>query len=206
VIPNGGKIRKPNNAGKDSVLSFLGCEKFALFVASGHPPNVHGFLNGIGIDFGFMPHKSRLVLAGSSARYIFEKIEESKYLETFLNRGSRIDFASDELLAQLYSHASAVILPIYEGGGTNIKTAEAFLNSRFVLSTEFAMRGFDQRLSAEKSFRIIETQSQFKNGIKTALEAPLIDREEESSGAYSWDWIRKEYFDLVRSLIEKQRN
>jgi glycosyltransferase involved in cell wall biosynthesis len=203
VVPNGGKVRKPGSSTLRDIQRYLGCEKYALFVASGHPPNVDGFLNGIGLDFGFMPHETRLVLAGSSANYIAQRIEKSKYLETFLNRGSRIDYASDDLLAQLYRNASVVILPIYEGGGTNIKTAEAFLNSRFVLTTSFALRGFDKRLWEEKSFQVVETQSQFRKGIQSALELPAADFVTNLDSPFSWDWIRNEYFDEVRMLIDK---
>ena len=203
VIPNGGKLRKIPTPAKEDIHNYLGAEKYALFVASAHRPNIHGFLHGIGLDFGFMPDKTRLVLVGSSAKYIYDRINNSKYQKTFLNKGSRIDYASDKLLAQLYSSASVVILPIYEGGGTNIKTAEAFLNSQSILTTSYALRGYDQRLWTGKSFHIIETRSQFKKGIIANLETTSSKPVTDEVNAFSWEWIRIEYFDIVQKVFQK---
>jgi hypothetical protein len=40
--------------------------------------------------------------------------------------------------------SSGVVLPIWEGGGSNLKTAQALLSNKCVVGSEFSFRGFEQ--------------------------------------------------------------
>ena len=207
VVPNGAFLRTNDNH-KGDIFSYLGCTRYVLFVASGHPPNFIGFLKGIGKDFGFMPPDTRIVIVGSSARYISDEILNSKFAETFLIKGSAINYASDDLLAALYEHATAVILPIFEGGGTNIKTAEAFLNSRLVISSSFALRGFDLTYWGTTKLRLANNQLEFKEAILGVLTDPIVTDEKVKTSkmdAYSWDWIRLHYGPTLDNFLNKMR-
>ena len=202
VIPNGAFIRRNSKYRLPEIQELLGCQKFVLFVASGHPPNVDGFLNGIGLDFGFLKDKSRIVIVGSSGRYISELVKDTKYQETFLNKASVLGFINDDLLSALYGFASAIVLPIFKGGGTNIKTAEAFLNSNLILATEFSLRGFDNRLTSQSSFKILDNEAEFKLEINEALALENVKQKNENSQAFTWDWINESYENELLIMME----
>jgi len=204
VIPNGAFIRRSSKYRLTEIQELLGCHKFVLFVASGHPPNVDGFLNGIGLDFGFLKDKSKIVIVGSSGRYISESVRDTKYQETFMNKASVLGFINDDLLSALYGFASAIILPIFKGGGTNIKTAEAFLNSNLILATEFSLRGFDNRLTSQSSFKILDNESEFKFEINKALSLESVRRKNENSQAFTWDWINDCYENELLIMMENE--
>jgi hypothetical protein len=195
VVPNGGH-KRISNGKKADLLQFLGCKKFILYVASGHPPNVHGFLEGIGTDFGFMKPDTKLVIVGSSVKYILERIINSPFEETFLKYGGAIDYANDDLLADLYAHSNGVILPIYEGGGTNIKTAEAFLNAKNIITTKYALRGFNTEYWKDRSYSIVKTREDFKHEILNLFRESNFNTNSTlgiQDECYSWNWITNHY-------------
>jgi hypothetical protein len=172
-IPNGGYIRNKPKSSKEKVLNFLGCSSYSLFVASGHPPNINGFLEGIGIDFGFIPQDSRLVLVGSSVVPIEAQITGTKFHETFLKKGSSIPEASDELLDNLYAYSNSIVLPIFSGSGTSIKSAEALLSNKHLIASKFAFRGITLNDALESQIDFCESQVEFKSAISQSLVSPL---------------------------------
>lgn len=172
-IPNGGYIRETPRLSKEKILDFLGCKSFSLFVASGHPPNIGGFLQGIGIDFGFIPQGSRLVLVGSSVGPIEAKILGTKFHETFLKKCLAIPDASDELLDNLYAYANSIVLPIFGGSGTSIKSVEALLSNQQLISSRFAFRGIDLDATLESRIDFCSSQDDFRGAISRSLLAPL---------------------------------
>jgi hypothetical protein len=208
-VPNGGHSRKPPTDSENSILTYLGCESYSLFVASGHPPNIDGFLNGIGPDFGFVPLSSRIVLVGSATGPIQEKIVGTKFHETFLKNGSAIIEASDQLLDNLYAYASNVVLPIFKGSGTSIKSIEALLTGKKLIATEYAFRGIDVSQSSENQITFCETQYDFKAAISKSLLGPRVSF--ETSGCsleLEWSKIRAQAtndFKKIFGISEKNQ-
>ena len=47
-------------------------------------------------------------------------------------------------MASLLSIADIIILPITEGGGTNLKTAEAIFSGKNIIASNFSFRGYDE--------------------------------------------------------------
>lgn len=192
-LPNGGYSRKAPTDSENSLLKYLGCKSFSLFVASGHPPNIDGFLQGVGTDFGFIPSNSRLVLVGSATGPIQEKIVGTKFHETYLKNGSAIIEASDQLLDNLYSFASSVILPIFQGSGTSIKSIEALLSGRKLVATKYAFRGIDVSGDLENQITFCEKQHDFKMAISKSLLAPRVSfKTSGSSLALEWSRIKSQ--------------
>lgn len=117
-------------------------KQFALFVGSEHPPNITGFCDYAVNYAHLIPADAVIVVVGYCCTRIKEILQQklsSQLFKKFLFFG-RI---SDEHLASLYRLASCILLPILEGGGSNIKTAEALVNGKKILATHFAFRGFE---------------------------------------------------------------
>jgi hypothetical protein len=60
------------------------------------------------------------------------------------------------------------LLPIKDGGGTNLKTAEAIVSGHRIVATPTAFRGFDKYRDA-KGVTIATTRQGFVGGIRQAL-------------------------------------
>lgn len=146
----------------------------ALFVASGHPPNANGFLELTAPDLGFLSPAERIVVVGGVAG----QIERDPRFQ----RGAGVNNGRIELLgvqdagtlSALIALADVVILPILEGGGTNIKTAEALYNRKQIVATPFAFRGYEH-FRHWPSVQLADNAADFRRLLVEALRSERRD-------------------------------
>lgn len=112
-----------------------------VFVGSWHPPNINGLKQLVEA----MPTN---IPSASFALWVLGNVGNGlKAIPGFdVNRYPWLHLmgpveARDIDAAIL--HASGVVLPIWEGGGSNLKTAQALLSGKCVLGSEFSFRGFE---------------------------------------------------------------
>lgn len=112
-----------------------------VFVGSWHPPN----MNGLRDLLAAMPNPTRdsnfrLWVLGSAGNGLQAmpgfRAEDYPWL--------RITgpVASEDIESAILN-SSGVVLPIWEGGGSNLKTAQALLSGKCVVGSEFSFRGFE---------------------------------------------------------------
>ncbi len=121
----------------------LQARRVALFIGSAHPPNVDGFIRALGDALGAVPPDCKIVVAGSVCHGLSEHYHRAGFAA--LNR-ARLELAGqldDDDLAALKSLATVFLLPIFEGGGSNIKTAEALYSGKPIIATSTSMRGYE---------------------------------------------------------------
>lgn len=177
--------------------------KFATFVGSAHPPNWHGFLAMIGESVGFMPPDSRIMLAGSISDYFRDVFTDlTPEHTTFWNRVIAAGRLSDERLTGLINDSEVLLLPITEGGGSNLKTAEAILSGKKIVATSYAFRSFEQYLSLPNLF-ITDDPTEFKQATIKALDAPYTPRTEaqkELAEQVQWRYCLKLMLEGAKAL------
>lgn len=144
--------------------------KFALYCASGHPPNVTGFFDIFGGGFGSLTPDQRLIIAGGAGNAIAgdQRVHESAKLA---ERVTIAGIVTKEILCGLIDTAHCVILPLTQGGGTNLKTAEALWSGKYVLATTVAMRGFENFISSPGVF-VEDEPSKFKRKLREIMSMP----------------------------------
>lgn len=187
----------------DKEFSSLGVSKTALFVGSAHPPNWIGFFDMVGKGLGFMPRDSRLVIAGSICDY-FEKAITPASLNvqdaTFWLRAYSAGRLSEDRLSSLIKTADVIILPITEGGGSNLKTAEAIIADKKVVATEHALRSFEW-FKDFPNLWIPKTRQEFNESIVEALNAKKVERTlAQKKKAEEVRWSHR-----LSGLVEKAR-
>lgn len=159
-------------------FSRLGIEQIILFVGSAHPPNWTGFLQIIGKGLGFIPYNTRMVLAGSISDYFVReiKIGKSNILDsTFWLRASSAGRLKEESLGALINISDVIILPITEGGGSNLKTAEAIVSGKKVVTTSHALRSFEWFKDFPNVW-VADDPNTFRKYIVEALRTPFQKR------------------------------
>jgi hypothetical protein len=115
-----------------------------VYVASWHPPNINGLRDLV------MELAKRSDSISSNVLWVFGgvglglqattpgfKQEDYPWLRIMGPVGG--DDIESAILA-----SSGVVLPIWEGGGSNLKTAQALLSKKCVIGSEFSFRGFEQ--------------------------------------------------------------
>jgi hypothetical protein len=141
IAPNGANRRPADDS--ESVARALRNANYALVTGSAHPPNCSGFLNVLGSDFAFVPPDAKVVIAGGMSNLLDSSLPFHQRDSMVRSRTIRMAAPEEPELNCLVNNAGVIILPITEGGGSNIKTAEALLSDRPIIATPTAMRGFD---------------------------------------------------------------
>lgn len=124
-------------------------ERYALFVGSAHIPNRDGFISLVlGEGLQYLPLGKCIAVAGGVSELIYH---DTIYQRRAHSNGLRTHFyprPTDSELSALIENAHVIILPIQDGGGTNLKTAEALLSGKWVVGTENAFRGYERFVKA----------------------------------------------------------
>lgn len=187
LIPNGvaDRHRTKNGLIEFKKLNLEG--KFALFCASGHPPNAHGFFEMFNSGLGSLSPDQRLVVVGGVSGLLLGD-ERFFKIANLAKRTSVIGEVSDDLLAELLFQAHCIILPISQGEGTNLKTAEALWTGCHIVGTPKAFRGFENYMSSSGVW-ISETPKEFRRNLRNAMSSRkniLSDRERRIRRSVLW--------------------
>lgn len=151
-----------------------GIAKKVLFVGAAHPPNWVGFEDMVGYGIGFLPFDARLFMIGGICDYFENNIREeyNPVHLTFWQRVIACGRLSEDRMNALISLADVIVLPITEGGGSNLKTAEAVLANKAVVATSHAFRSFEE-LKSLPNIYIADTKPAFQAAVAKALREPL---------------------------------
>lgn len=186
---------------------YSGGHRFALYCASAHPPNLTGFFNFFGQGLGALSPSDRLVIAGSAGPAIVEAPwfhRAGNLANNCVTPGS----ISEACLSGLLHTAHCIILPLTEGGGTNLKTAEALWAAKHIVGTTVAFRGFEEFMDAP-GVRIANNPADFLAALRdTMLSPPLKLDENEIERRKSVLWSRRlaPLVDHFSSFAEKSLN
>lgn len=168
-----------------------GLSKFAIFVGSAHPPNWFGFLDMVGDRMGFLSKDKKIILAGSIADYFKDNFNDLKPEHiTFWRRVFPAGRLDDDLMTGLIDQSEVIILPITEGGGSNLKTAEAILSGKKIVATSYAFRSFERYLKLPNLY-IADTSEDFRKAINEALVADYTNRtadERQLASEVQWSY------------------
>lgn len=186
---NGVENRSVDDDAIAEANKFSGGRKFALYCASAHPPNMTGFFRYFGQGLGAISPAERLLIAGSAGPAI---INDPRFHKAGNLDASCVSagLVTESCLAGLLYNAHCIILPLSEGGGTNLKTAEALWSGRRIVGTTVAFRGFEEFISSP-GVRIADEPPEFLAALrKTMSEEPLFLEKPEIERRKSVLWNR----------------
>lgn len=181
LAPNGVRDRQSTAAGISEANKITGHRKTALYCASAHPPNIVGFYDLFGRGVGCLSPADRLVVAGSAGASIKA---DSRFNRTpglakaFIDAGE----VTEECLQGLLNTAHLVVLPITQGGGTNLKTAEALWAGHRIVATPVAMRGFESFVGST-GVSVCADPIEFRIAVRNAMTEPPIELSDSERGA-----------------------
>lgn len=157
---------------------------YVVFIGGNYQPNFEGFMEWVQPDLEFLPQGTQIISIGT----IKDRLDRDPRCKNAIARGQLINLGtvSQEVLDQLILHAKAILLPISQGGGTNLKTAEALCSPRKVIATPTAMRGFEKWLDAPGVF-LAKTPASFRATIVQAL-GDLEDTKHARPGVEALQW------------------
>ncbi len=170
--PNGISFRPPKPHVVQKWRPRLPRGPWAFFIGSAHPPNMHGFAEVIGSSLAFLPPNARITLAGGAARHILQHYDKTPLRVLNNGRLYSIDQLDDDDLDAVKSLSRLFILPILQGGGSNIKTAEALFSQKKVIGTKVAFRGFHEYTDMP-GVTVADNAQEFRMSLQEALSAEV---------------------------------
>jgi len=170
----------------DQVDSSHDGRPYVLFVGSGTPPNIEA-LEFMARHIAPAVRGFRLVAVGSG----LEKVAPVLGHPNLQIQG----FVED--LSALYRGASAVIAPIFSGGGMKVKIAEALMHGKLVIASPFAAIGYES--CGEDAVRLARAPSEFASLID-GLSADSYSRAARSS--YESNFSRGSGLQRVGAIVK----
>ncbi len=175
--------------------------KYALFCASAHPPNITGFFDifkkGL---FCIAPNES-LVIAGSAGDAILNDIR-AKHVPRLSAGVINAGVVTDGCMRGLIYNAHCIVLPITQGGGTNLKTAEAIWSGAHVVATPTAMRGYEQFCDSA-GITVTDEPLAFLQAVRRAMDQPRLQIPEDEAAvreAVLWEKTLVDYENFITNL------
>jgi len=182
-------------------LRTRGISSYALFVGSAHPPNLSGFRTMVTTALGYVPRGSAIVVAGGVGDMLQRSLRGDSLADVTAHR--RLVVAgrvSDARLQSMLARAAAVLLPITEGGGSNLKTAKAVISGRPIVGTSIAFRAFEELMSLP-GVTIADDPAAFRAAVARALVAPSLGLERPAvAESVLWENCLSDLVEAVRAL------
>jgi hypothetical protein len=165
---------------------------FALYVASAHPPNFTGWLELLGPALGYIPPGSKLVVAGSVCEHIYQILNNSNYASLNMPKLQLLFELDDSDLSAVKSLADLFLIPLKTGFGTNLKTAEALISKKTVVSSVKGMRGYEEFKSLPQVTVSDEKEilhGAIRRGLspESAMKIPTEKRNQPDPVKLAWD-------------------
>lgn len=203
VAPNGVSPWRVSSVGVRDAAAIITGYRYALYCASAHPPNMTGFFNMFGGGFGSLKPDEKMVIAGGAGKAIVDDIrlhQSAKLAEKVVVAG----MVSKACLNGLLEGAQCIVLPLTQGGGTNLKTAEALWSGKHIVATSVAMRGFEEFIGS-KGVRIADNACDFKRALRWAMEEPelsLTSEERVARQSVLWAACMNPLINFINSIPE----
>jgi Glycosyl transferases group 1 len=161
-----------------------------VFVGSAHIPNSQGFSDLVSDRVGFLPPNAHVYVAGGVCDLLQQGLTARRIQDViFDKRISLLGKLSNDQLAGLLNAAHIILLPITQGGGSNLKTAEAILSGKKIVATTKALRSFDE-YTTSPLIAIGDNSITFKEAILRQLIAPevmLTSHQKKIAERVTWD-------------------
>jgi glycosyltransferase involved in cell wall biosynthesis len=190
VVPNGTDrpVKSSMHRSIDSLRVFEG-RPYLMTVGSAHPPNIDGICSYIIRDGVFCtPPAKCIAICGGVAAAIRTHPEFQRYHAA---NSCRVEFfgnISDSDLAVIKQCCHGVLLPISDGGGSNLKTAEALTLGKWVIATSISLRGFEAY--ANDGVIVANNPVEFRHAMRQVLQRPpavISDGARLARDALYWD-------------------
>lgn len=182
-------------------------DRIALFVGSAYPFNVDGFWTVFERSLAFLAPDEKILVVGGISGLLAEHPAFHRHRAINASRLLLTGILPEAALAAVLTICKCIILPVTEGGGSNIKTAEAVLSGKPVIGTTKSFLGYDFALTLPHMYRIDDADT-FAQTVKLALNDALPPSDGVESPALrtsvTWDHTLSALPGHIRALFSEQ--
>lgn len=144
---------------------------FPVFVSSAHSPNASGFWDMMVPGLTFLRPEERVLIVGGVSDLIMQMKGFDEFRMVNRDRMEIMGRMEKHELQAVVRAAHVVMLPIVEGEGSNLKTAEALESGCTIVGTTKAFRGFEDA-KALPHVHIADDPVTFRRKVREVLDRP----------------------------------
>ena len=146
------------------------------FAGSSYWPNLEGFARFADPSLAFLPPTARVQVAGSVCGQLLAVPSIARHHSINASRIVLRGFLEmDDLVALMWA-ARAVLVPVFIGEGSNLKSADALASGRPVVMTRRATRGYEDVIDADREgVTVVDDADEFRQAVLTAFRVPRPD-------------------------------
>ena len=202
VVPNGASIAEVRVSPTDHIEPV----DFA-FAGSSYWPNLEGFAQMATPSLAFLPPTTRIHVMGSAANDLLGVPSISARHSINASRIVLRGFVPMAELVATMRAARCVLVPVFVGEGSNLKSADALASGSPVIMTTRATRGYEDVIAADpEGVTIADDVSSFRSAMRAALDT--VARHEVGHTRrqmLQWDLRLQPLVDVVSSLLGTAR-
>jgi glycosyltransferase involved in cell wall biosynthesis len=140
------------------------------FAGSAYWPNVEGFAEIATPSLAFLPPTCRIDVAGTVGTEILRNASILRHQSANASRMTVHGFVSMPRLVGLMVNADAVIVPVFVGEGSNLKSADALAAGAPVIMTTRAVRGYEDVVAADgDDVTVVDSTAAFREAMTEAV-------------------------------------
>lgn len=163
---------------------------YAVFVGSAHEPNSNGFWTMMSPGLTFLAPDEEIVVVGGVCDILLRNELEKEFDELNKTRVHMMGQRSKLDLQSMVLASHVVLLPICEGEGSNLKTAEALESGRPIVATSKAFRGYEEAMSLAHIY-IEDTPEGFRERVRTILNNKRYEEGTDVSVRSKYYWTNQ---------------
>jgi glycosyltransferase involved in cell wall biosynthesis len=150
-------------------------DRYVAYAASSYWLNVEGYFEIFADGLGFLAPDEKVEILGGGGDAIQKDARFDRHRSINESRCAFRGFLPSDKLIETYLGAEALIIPVTQGAGSNLKTADALAAGRPVISTPKGLAGYRSLLGDAMGAGVYEaeTPQAFKALVRDALRGKL---------------------------------
>ena len=179
LLPNGTIVAESsyNSSSKFAVLFGDPHHQFFAVAGSNYLPNTKGLELICQPSLAFLPPDARIAVAGSMSGSALDQMIEGDHRAVNSHRLARFGFLEARDFIQFSLAAPCTILPIFHGGGSNLKTADALAGGGAVIATRKALVGYEDVVSEyPDGITVVDSPLGFRDAMRSVVNSARTGR------------------------------
>ena len=178
-------------------------EPYFSFTGSNYWPNVEGFAQIATPSLAFIPPTVKIHIAGTVGNELLRTRSIIRHQPVNASRMVVRGFLSMSEMVAMMRESRSVLVPVFIGEGSNLKSADALASGSPVIMTERATHGYEDVIERDnEGVTVAKSAEEFRSAMAAAIAAtsPIAEVGRDRRAELSWRRRLAPLLDVVESI------
>lgn len=167
-------------------------DSYFAFAGSSYWPNVEGFSEIADPSLAFLPPTMRIQVAGTVGTEIMKHPSILRRQSANASRITLRGFLPMEDLVRMMHRSLAVLVPVFVGEGSNLKSADALASGAPVILSERGIRGYEGVIESHgEDVTVVSSASEFRAAMASAVASTPRSAASKHDRRKALEWTRR---------------